>query len=245
MDSSDQPWWPQPRGKTRVIVPIVAQSPTAAIDQARDIVESGVDLVEWRVDYLDSQFLEPEGVINLAKEIRQVVSSMPLIFTWRTADEGGVAEPLWDEQYEACLMTIIDSGAVDLVDIQTHHPAAKQLIEAAQSRQLPIIGSWHDTSGTPPLSAMVAELEIAEAIGADVAKLAVTAVVEADAQSLLAATAARAEEAKVPLVTVAMGEAGQASRIYGHLYGSSATFASLGQASAPGQPSLAELRANW
>ena len=45
-----------------------------------------------------------------------------------------------------------------------------------------------------------------------------------------------------PLLTIAMGEAGQRSRLEGWKFGSVATFASAGTTTAPGQPTIAQLR---
>jgi len=245
IESENQPWWPPPKGPTRIIVPIVAKTLSEALGQAIDAALAEVDLVEWRVDYLESQYLNPGVLIEVAYEIGRIIAPKPLIFTWRTADEGGVAEPADDAGYAELLTAIIKSGAVDLVDIQFHHRAARQLAGLAHECKMPVIGSWHDITGTPSETEIGYELEDAEDFGASIVKIAVTARHEVDTESLLAATLERALVAWVPIITIAMGEAGLISRLYGHFFGSTATFASLNQASAPGQPSLDQLKAAW
>jgi 3-dehydroquinate dehydratase-1 len=63
-----------------------------------------------------------------------------------------------------------------------------------------------------------------------------------DVDALLAATADADRSLAIPLVSMAMGEMGVASRVIGFRYGSRITWASAGAASAPGQSPLTELR---
>jgi 3-dehydroquinate dehydratase-1 len=73
------------------------------------------------------------------------------------------------------------------------------------------------------------------ASGADVVKIAVTPQSTADVLTLLGATARAAETLDVPVIGIAMGELGRVSRLCGGEFGSAATFATVGEGSAPGQ----------
>jgi 3-dehydroquinate dehydratase-1 len=90
---------------------------------------------------------------------------------------------------------------------------------------------------------MVGAFARAADLGADVAKLAVMPQDARDVQALLAATAEADRRLSIPLVSMAMGELGVASRVVGFRYGSRITWASAGAASAPGQLPLGQLRA--
>ena len=57
----------------------------------------------------------------------------------------------------------------------------------------------------------------------------------ADVVSLLDATERRYRQARIPLITMSMGALGAVTRIGGGAFGSAATFATVGAASAPGQ----------
>ena len=48
------------------------------------------------------------------------------------------------------------------------------------------------------------------------------------------------ERVEVPLLTMAMGTAGQTTRLTGEVFGSALTFCALGTPSAPGQVELAD-----
>src|SRR5699024_4483861 len=65
----------------------------------------------------------------------------------------------------------------------------------------------------------------------------------ADVVTLIAATERRHRDAGIPLVTMSMGSLGAITRIGGGVFGSAATFATVGPASAPGQLPAAGVRA--
>jgi 3-dehydroquinate dehydratase-1 len=77
--------------------------------------------------------------------------------------------------------------------------------------------------------------------GADVAKAAMMPGSPVDVARLLAATAEAQEELGCPVLGISMGQLGRASRIMGADFGSCATFAQIGEASAPGQIDAAHL----
>lgn len=223
-------------------MPIVADSPTEAARQANLIAATDAEMVEWRADCL-AEAPDIGTIVATTKSLAAIVAPRPLIFTWRTASEGGRAAT--DERCEAILAAIIETSAAALVDVEIHHGAAAQLMTAAARADIPVIGSTHFVDHTPPPEVIMQVLEQAEQAGASVAKVAVAPLCPSDVATLLAATAKRAEQASVPLVTMAMGPLGLVSRVFGHVFGSRATFATIGVPSAPGQPSLIDLRAYW
>ena len=98
-----------------------------------------------------------------------------------------------------------------------------------------VMASNHDFQKTPSTEEMVRRLRRMEELGADAAKLAVMPTNRQDVLNLLQATVTAAETLSVPVVTMSMGSMGVISRICGSLTGSAMTFASAGEASAPGQ----------
>ena len=252
------PWWPAPAGPARVIVPIGLGVSRFALlkQQAQAAAASDADLVEWRADYLTDDLADcldgeaggdaQQVIVAQAVHLRRTVAPKPLLFTWRTAAEGGQTGPVADENYEALTKAVIEHQAADLVDVQMRHPAAPALIAAAWRAGVPAVGSWHDMAGTPSQAEIVTALAAAEAAGASIAKVAVTPHNPADVATLLAATAEQSAAAGIPLITMAMGELGLVSRIFGHTFGSQATFAALKEKeTCLGQPALSNLRATW
>lgn len=237
-------WWPEPTGPTRVIVPVVATTVEAAEQQAKAIAQTDADLVEWRADYLAVP-LPGAMLAVVAASLRDLVTPKPLLFTWRTADEGGLAQDEADADYTEIVTAVLRAKAADLVDVEIHHPAAPTLMSAAKEFGVPVVGSWHDTQATPPAEEIGDALKRAWQMGASVAKVAVTPHDEADVVTVLNTTLLAAHAVPIPLITVSMGELGLVGRVFGHMFGSSATFASVGVASAPGQVELSVLRQLW
>ena len=82
----------------------------------------------------------------------------------------------------------------------------------------------------------------AQEMGADVAKIAVMPQSREDVMTLMEATMEADHSLDIPVVTMSMGRLGVLSRLAGTLTGSAMTFASVGEASAPGQIPIEQMR---
>ena len=78
--------------------------------------------------------------------------------------------------------------------------------------------------------------------GADVLKVAVMPKKAKDVLRLMSVTEEKNRQFPSPLVTMAMGDLGRLSRVSGRITGSVLTFGIVGDASAPGQLPVEELR---
>lgn len=207
---------------------------------------SVVDLVEWRVDlyaaFTAGGGIDPAPAVAALQRLTELLPDTPVLATFRTPAEGGNAE-LSPEGYFALVEALSASGFADAVDVEYRHPLASEAIAAARQHETPVVASNHDFNGTPPEHEIVARLEAMERAGADVAKIAVTPVCAGDVVTLLAATERRFRDARVPLITMSMGALGAVTRIGGGVFGSAATFATVGAASAPGQLPATGVRA--
>lgn len=228
-------------GRVAIIVPINAANDGDIEREARAIADSPADIVEWRADRY-ARLNETKHVIAIARRIAELVSPKPLIFTVRSRAEGGES-PLTAEAYRDVYADVCASGAVQMADIEYWHPTARRTFEAAKAAGVLVIASNHDFIQTPPLQEIVDRLDGMEAMGADVCKIAVMPKSAVDVARLLGATAKRAERSHTPLITVSMGRLGKISRLAGHVFGSCATYAVVGDASAPGQLPIAQVQA--
>ena len=102
--------------------------------------------------------------------------------------------------------------------------------------------SYHDFEKTPAVLEMKERLEKMEIMGADICKIAVMPFSYKDVIQLLNTTMEMSQRLTRPLVTMSMGKIGKITRIVGELVGSSITFASVGQSSAPGQLTLEDMQ---
>ena len=228
-------------GTPKVIVPLTGAGVGEVVAQASEAARQGADVIEWRVDLFADR--EPASVVAALRAISDAAGPVPLLVTFRTAAEGGA--PIEPDAYVALYRAALASGLVGAVDVEVEFDAdaGDAVMDAADAAGVPVVGSFHDFAGTPSAGALVARCESMWARGCAVAKVAVMPTTPDDVLTLLAASRALAVlRPGRPLIAIAMGGIGVVSRLAGQVFGSCATFATVGAASAPGQVPIDELR---
>lgn len=223
-------------GRPKIAVPITGKSSDDIVKQAETIISSNnADLIEWRIDFFD-QVEDAEKLVETAKKLRQVMSEMPLLTTFRTHFEGGVKKLSEEEYFDICRV-LIKEKATDLLDLELFRKTSKlkEIIAEAHENNIYIIMSNHDFDKTPATSELERRLTLMKTFGADIAKIAVTPNSARDVLNLLLATDNMKYKLNCPLITMAMGDLGKVTRISGEVFGSCLTFGTVGDASAPGQ----------
>jgi len=230
-------------GAPVVIVPLVATSTGALVEQARAAL-GAADVLEWRLDHMAD--LSPEGVVAAGRALAGAAGSIGVLVTYRTGAEGGArTDDAGDvEAYVERYRVLLDEHLVAGVDVETAlGPAVvAQVVAAAHHAGAVVVGSSHDTTATPSAEQIVSRLVAMAAAGVDMCKAAVTPHTPDDVLTLLAATLTASRRLDQPLVTVAMGPLGVVTRLAGQTFGSAATFGTVGPASAPGQVDAVVLR---
>lgn len=227
----------------KICVPIVDKTEEEILETAGKIIQTKADLVEWRVDWFEEIF-DFERVQNVLGKLREILGERPILFTCRTAKEGGEIS-LTEEQYSILNRCAIESGYADMIDVEVFgfSGAAKELISFAQNHNVVVVGSNHDFHATPSKDEIIRRLVFMQDIGADIPKLAVMPQDKQDVLTLLSATEEMVREhGSTPVVTMSMGPHGVISRIAGKVFGSAMTFGTVGKASAPGQIAVEDLR---
>ncbi len=230
-------------GAVKVIVPITGTTTELLVEQAARLAEHDLDLVEWRVDHFE-QVSDTGQVLDAARRIADALGGKPVLFTFRTAAEGGL-QAITPEDYAELNIAVARSGLVDLVDVELYldREQGDRVIAAAHEAGVKVVVSNHDFEATPPREEIVARLRAMQDRGADIPKIALMPRDPGDVLTLLAATYEMASQhADRPILTMAMAGPGVISRMAGEVFGSCATFAMVGQASAPGQVPVEELQ---
>ena len=227
------------KGRPKTIVSLMDGTREGLADTCQRALADGADLLEWRADFWPAVHDQQQVAETCAYLCELLGPATPLIFTCRTAGQGGEAQMDAEEYADllACVLTQAKPGLVD-IELSVGDAAVSHLIERAHECGAAAIVSQHDFEATPPVDDMVATLQHMIELGADIPKLAVMARRSQDAHALMRATHVVYEQADVPLVTMAMGTAGQTTRLTGEVFGSAMTFCALGKASAPGQVEL-------
>ncbi len=222
-------------GKTKICVPIVEKSEDAIVKAAKEICETSADLVEWRADWYESVF-DIEKVQTVIKELRNILGDIPLLFTFRTKNEGGEQE-ISLSKYIELLRGVAGISGVDMVDVEVFFDVkVLSIVPELQKAGLKVVGSNHDFEKTPNKDELVRRLCYMQEIGVDIPKIAVMPREASDVLTLLSATEEMMSKyADRPFVTISMSGMGAVSRIAGEFFGSAITFGATAKASAPGQ----------
>ena len=229
-------------GIPKICVPIVGTDREGILDAAEKAAGSAADFAEWRADWYDDIF-DAQETGSVLRALREILGGMPLLFTFRTAGEGGEKE-IGTERYIELNRQAALSGSVDLVDVELSagDGAVRAVAGAAHSHGVKVIASNHDFHATPPEEEILSRLRKMRELGADILKIAVMPKSARDVLTLLSATE---EMRRVcgdrPLITMSMGGTGLVSRLCGEIFGSAVTFGAAGRGSAPGQIDAGEL----
>jgi len=211
--------------------------------KTQEVVDHHTDIVEWRGDWY-CDILNKEKVLSVLPEIRDIIGDMPLLFTFRSADEGGERKIDIKDYVNLCKI-IIESGYVDMIDVElyTGDYQVKEIIENAHAHNVKVVMSNHDFQNTPEKDEIVRRLCKMQEFGADIIKMAVMPKNKKDVLTLLLAEEeASANHIKCPMCLISMGRLGAVTRTCGEIFGSALTFGSVGKLSAPGQIKIEELR---
>lgn len=230
-------------GAPKICVPMVGETISELKEEAEFLKTVDLDVVEWRVDFF-KEVEDIEKVIEGLAAIRTILIDTPIIFTFRSAKEGGEKE-VSTAYYFELNKAIAETGMVEIVDVELFNDEedVKSLIEAAHSYNVFIIISNHDFDKTPAKEEIIVRLKKAQELGGDIPKIAVMPNSAGDVLILLEATNTMIEQyADRPIITMSMAGKGVISRLAGEVFGSALTFGAARKASAPGQVPVTELR---
>lgn len=229
-------------GPTRIIAPIMGNDPAELAEDVEAAKGKPVDLIEWRVDPLLAACETPQArreAIERAWVQSVSLAPCPVLATIRTRAEGGMLS-LSEGEYAEHVRFL--SSLADAVDVEIEHEEASALIADAHESGVVVVASAHDFSGTLAREHYERLLARMDAAGADVLKVASFAHCAADTAQILALQEWASARFSRPIILIGMGAFGVLTRVAGSGFGASATFASLREASAPGQLSIEETR---
>ena len=230
-------------GVPKICIPIVGITQEEVLKAAREIKKLDADVVEWRVDWFEEVW-NGEKIRETLLQLRKILEEIPLLFTFRTLNEGG-EKAAQAEDYVNLNQAAIETGCIDLVDVElfTGDEAVRKIVERAHEHAVGVVMSSHDFQKTPSQEEIVSRLIRMQQLGADIPKIAVMPRCKKDVLTLLAATEEMSSEyADRPIITMSMASDGMISRLCGEVFGSALTFGAAGEASAPGQMEAGDLR---
>lgn len=223
-------------GVPKICAPITSKTKGEIIEEAAVLKKLPVDIIEWRADWFNDVF-EIEKVMEVLKDLRDVLKEIPLLFTFRSYKEGGV-KAIDVPAYSKLIKAVAETALVDMVDVEilSGDEVVRDIMESVQKKGVKAIASYHNFKSTPSKNEMICCLRKMQDFGADILKIAVMPKNKLDVLELLQASVTMYEKyADRPLITIAMSEKGIISRLSGEVFGSAVTFSAGEKASAPGQ----------
>lgn len=227
-----------------ICAPLVGRTRSDLLAEVAVVAAKRPDLLEWRVDFFEG-IADTPAVVELAGQIRQLASGIPVLFTRRSSQEGGEKIALTEPQVVELYRAVCESGHVDMVDFEMgNEPAHVREVRAlSRAAGVALILSFHDFQRTPAVEILNQRFAQAEQLGADVAKVAVMPQGMQDVLTLLTATLQSSGKLGIPVVSMAMAGFGSVTRLCGWTFGSAMTFAVGQNSSAPGQLPIEDLAA--
>jgi 3-dehydroquinate dehydratase/shikimate dehydrogenase len=204
---------------TRICVSLTEETTAGVIDRMADLAPVA-DLFEIRAD----RILDLDLLTILRARTR------PLVLTCRSVSEGG-GWPDDDPRRRTALLEGVKRG-YDYVDIEYHSDFVDVMMEKSGNG---LIVSYHDLNGTPAdLDGLYRRMADK---GADIVKIAVTPRSIGEVGRLMEFAARTAAAGGAPLVALALGPLGVATRVLAGRTGAPFTYAAAGKGTeaAPGQ----------
>lgn len=228
-------------GKPLICVSVMDEEQDAIVDEIKRMVESGVEMIEWRVDAF-SGIKSLNAVRQVLEKIAPLVKDTILVFTFRSKEQGGVCRLSKDKVYDLHQVAA-ESHVVDFIDVEYFYTDdADEEIYTLQRMGTKVITSHHDFHETPSSDVLFMLLEQMKHSNADIVKMAMMPNSTEDVLRLLEETNHfHKRYPKKPLITMSMGKLGMISRVAGEIFGSCVTFGAGKNASAPGQVECAKL----
>ena len=190
------------------------------------------DIIEWRAD-----FLPKEAILQVAPAIFEKFAGRELLFTLRTRAEGGEID-LDSAEYVQIIKDVAQLYQPEYIDFEyfSHKDVFEEMLDFPN-----LVLSYHNFQETP--ENMMEILSELTSLTPKVVKVSVMAQTEQDVLDLMNFTRGfKTLNPEQEYVTISMGKVGKISRLAADLTGSSWSFASVEQPSAPGQVSLANMK---
>ena len=190
------------------------------------------DIIEWRAD-----FLPKEAILQVAPAIFEKFAGRELLFTLRTRAEGGEID-LDSAEYVQIIKDVAQLYQPEYIDFEyfSHKDVFEEMLDFPN-----LVLSYHNFQETP--ENMMEILSELTSLTPKVVKVSVMAHTEQDVLDLMNFTRGfKTLNPEQEYVTISMGKVGKVSRITSNVTGSSWSFASLDEVSAPGQISLSSMK---
>ena len=127
------------KGMPKICVPIVGRTKQEILESAKEAIVEHPDVVEWRADWYTEVF-RWECVEYMLQGMREILGEIPLLFTFRTQQEGG-EQAIELLAYQELNERAAGTKLVDLIDaeLSSGEETVKKLIKTAHDHQVKLL----------------------------------------------------------------------------------------------------------
>lgn len=227
-------------GMPKVCVSILGKTEEEVLDEAGKINSLSCDLIEFRADYYEN-FSDESVIGRLLTDIRRICNK-PIIFTYRSKNEGGLGE-IPEALYYSLNLYVAENNYAELIDIEATLAARNiDIVKRIKKTGTHVILSVHDFHKTPLKADILRSLFHMKEAGADIVKAAFMPETRKDVLNLMEASDLfQRSSSACPSIIISMGHLGLITRTMCEFMGSAITFASLSKEGAPGQLSAKDV----
>ena len=217
--------------KPQICLSLNCKTVEDVIEEIEEFIEYA-DLVEWCVDETEeSENYTKEEFIHKLLMIKSFCQNKPLIIDYKKDEETGNKIQRWA------------MGYADIIDLDANNSEVLKMVKEAKRKKTKTLISYHVFDRMPTKDEIATQFVRMEKTNGDILKIACFAESEIDTYAVLEAANAYTQlKEHKPIVAIAMGEEGQASRICAGDFGSSISYACGSKPTAPGQFNARDLK---
>lgn len=203
-----------------------------------DLTQLEVDVIEWRLDYMNTL----KNFENDLQIIRKIIKDKVLLLTFRRTTQGG-QKSMDDCSYAALYKRILKCDAFDMIDIEAtcKDDHKQELIQIAKKEEKKVLISYHDFQHKLNDNEVIERFTRMQKAGADLIKIAYMLKQPIDEAELEKISQHCKKVIEVNFILIGMGTFGTKFRLNCGNFGCCMSFASFHKASAPGQIPIAEM----
>lgn len=213
------------------VIGVVANS----VDEITLAASKGLQCVELRADLLLDGGLSLSDVLDTIQQAKN--QGLATLFTLRHPTHGGKFSGNEDERVKINQQAL--TAGADIIDLEWNTESARQMLAS----QAPLMLSYHDFNSMPTNAELTELTNNMQNDSSLAIKVVPTASTLADAVKMLQWV--ENAESGIERIGFAMGQTGACSRILTIAYGAPITYASFGEAVAPGQVAIDEILNNY
>ena len=162
--------------KPAICIPLTGSSRQELAEEIKNLQGKPFQLLEWRADKMIAA-MKGHSFRNVTRELLNTLGAIradigvPLLFTIRTAGEGGEAD-ITAEDYFFINRMVADSKMADLIDIEVFIAEGTDLVSEfiryAHAVEQMVVLSNHDFEKTPAVEEMVSKYDCMNELEGDI-----------------------------------------------------------------------------